>query len=106
MCNGAPGPQGAGEDPLLTAQRAEALLAQGDAQASAAILSRAPGLDRSPELARAAAESALLAGDDAHACAVAEGLGVGRDEVYWLRLRTYCQAIGGHVDKAQLTFDL
>jgi hypothetical protein len=106
LAAGAPGPQGAGADPVLIAERASALLTQGDARAAGAILNRAPGLDRSPELARAAAESALLAGDDARACAVAEGLGAGRDEVYWLRLRTYCQAIAGHPDQAQLTFDL
>jgi hypothetical protein len=106
LATGASGPQGSGSDPVLIAERASALLAQGDAQAAAAILARAPGLDRSPELARAAAESALLSGDDARACAVAEGLGSGRDEVYWLRLRTYCQAVAGHPDQAQLTFDL
>jgi len=106
LATGAPGPQGAGEDPALTAARASALMAQGDAKAAAAILARAPGLDRSPELAQAAAESALLAGDDARACRVADSLGAGRDETYWLRLRAYCQAVAGHPDQAQLTFDL
>jgi hypothetical protein len=106
LATGAPGPQGAGSDPDLVAERASALLAQGDAGGAAAILARAPGLDRSPELARAAAESALLSGDDGRACAVADGLGVGRDALYWLRLRTYCQAIAGHADQARLTFEL
>src|SRR5262249_4677556 len=62
--------------------------------------------DRSPDLSRQAAESALLAGDDARACEIAESLTVGRDDVYWLRLRAYCQAVGGRPDQAQLTFDL
>ena len=106
LATGAPGPAGAGSDPALAGARAGALLAQGDAKAATAILSRAPGIDRSPELARAAAETALLAGDDARACSVAEGLTSGRDDVYWLRLRTYCQALAGHADQAQLTFDL
>jgi hypothetical protein len=106
LATGAPGPQGAGADPALVGARASALLAQGDVKAAAAILSRAPGIDRSPELARAAAEIALLTGDEARACSVAEGLTSGRDEVYWLRLRTYCQAVAGHADQAQLTFDL
>jgi hypothetical protein len=106
LATGATGPQGAGSDPVLIAARASALLAQGDARAAAAILSRAPGLDRSPELAHVAAETALLAGEDSRACNVAEGLSSGRDETYWLRLRTYCQAIAGHPDQAQLTFDL
>jgi hypothetical protein len=105
LATGAPGPKGS-DDPALAGARAIALLGQGDAKAAATILARAPGVERSPELARAAAESALLAGNDARACAVAESLTSGRDDVYWLRLRAYCQAIGGHPDQAQLTFDL
>ncbi|HEY3951415.1 hypothetical protein [Phenylobacterium sp.] len=106
LATGAPGPAGIGDDPGVVAARAEALLVQGDPRAAAAILSRAPGIDRNADLAHAAAESALLAGDDARACTVAQGLGSGRDDVYWLRLRTYCQALAGHTDQAQLTFDL
>jgi len=106
LATGAPGPDGAGEDLALLGARASALLAQGDPKAAAAILARASGIDRSPELAHAAAESALLAGDDARACAVAGGLSSGRDEIYWLRLRAYCQALAGQGPQAQLTFDL
>jgi hypothetical protein len=106
LVTGAPGPQGAGDDPELAAARAQALLNLGEAKAAARILARTPGLDRSAALSRAAAESALLAGEDARACAAADSLTVGRDEIYWLRLRTYCQALGGHADQAQLTFDL
>ncbi len=106
LATGAPGPQGAGSDGDLAGARASALMAQGDAKSAAAILNRAPGIDRTPELARAAAESALLSGDDARACSVAGSLGSGRDEIYWLRLRTYCQVIAGQPDQAQLTFDL
>ncbi|THD60968.1 hypothetical protein [Phenylobacterium sp.] len=106
LATGAPGPQGAGEDPSLLGARASALLTQGDPKAAAAILARAPGVDRDPDLARAAAESALLAGDDTRACAVAGDLSSGRDEIYWLRLRTYCQAAAGQTAQAQLTFDL
>jgi hypothetical protein len=106
LATGAPGPQGLGPDPAVTAARAEALTALGEPKSAAAILARAPGLDRSPELSRAAAESALLSGEDARACAIAEALTTGRDDIYWLRLRAYCQAIGGHADQAQLTFDL
>jgi hypothetical protein len=106
LATGAPGPVGVGTDPEMIAGRASALLAQGDAKGAAAILARAPGLDRSPELAHVAAETALLAGDDARACSVADSLSSGRDDTYWLRLRAYCQAIAGHPDQAQLTFDL
>jgi len=106
LATGASGPEGAGTDPALMAARASALSAVGDPQAAATLLARAPGLDRSPDLARAAAELALLAGYDARACAVAEDLSSGRDETYWLRLRAYCQAVGGKTAQAQLTFEL
>jgi hypothetical protein len=106
LSTGAPGPQGLGLDPAVLAARAEALAALGEPAGAAAVLARAPGLDRSESLSRAAAETSLLAGDDAAACAYAQALTVGRDGIYWLRLRTYCQAIGGHADQAQLTFDL
>ena len=106
LATGAPGPRGVGQDPVLAAARATALMGQGDAKAAAAILSRAPGVDRAPELAHAVAESALMSGDDGRACAVAQGLSSGRDEIYWLRLRAYCQAIAGQTGEAQLTFEL
>jgi len=106
LATGAPGPQGIGDDAEILSARARALAALGDTKAASAVLARARGMDRSPELSRQAAESALLAGEDARACALAEGLSVGREDVYWLRLRAYCQAIGGHADQAQLTYDL
>jgi hypothetical protein len=53
-----------------------------------------------------AAESALLAGEDGRACRIEAALTAGRDEVYWVRLRTYCQALAGRTAEAQLTFDL
>jgi len=101
LATGAPGPAGAGSDPVLVAARASALSAVGDPKAAAVLLSRAPGLDRSPELSRAAAEIALLAGDDARACEVAEGLSAGRDDIYWLRLRAYCQVLAGKTAQTQ-----
>lgn len=104
LATGARGPEGA--DAEFLGLRAQALLALGDVTAANAILQRAPGLERSAELSRAAAESALLAGDDARACAVEEGLGVGREGAYWLRLRTFCQLLAGQAAQAQLTFDL
>ncbi|WP_372784084.1 hypothetical protein [Phenylobacterium sp.] len=106
LATGAPGPRDMGRDPELAAARANALMFQGDPKAAARVLAHAPGLDRSSDLARAAAESVLLSGDDQRACQLAEGLTAGRDEVYWLKLRTYCQAIAGQTAQAQLTFDL
>jgi len=106
LATGAPGPEGASNDEALAGARASALIALGDVAAAARILDRAPGLDRNAELSRAAAESALLAGDTARACSLANGLATGRGETYWLRLRAFCQAEAGQGAQAQLTFDL
>jgi hypothetical protein len=106
LATGAQGPEGARQDTALAAARADALLAQGDAKAAAAVLDHAPGADRNADLARAIAEADLLAGDDAGACRTAQALSDGRDEPYWLKLRTYCQAIAGEAAQASLTFDL
>jgi hypothetical protein len=104
LATGAVGPKGA--DASLAGARASALLALGDVRAANAMLQRAGGLERNAELARAAAESALLNADDDRACAIADGLGAGRDGIYWLRLRAFCQARAGRKPQAQLTYDL
>jgi hypothetical protein len=106
LATGAPGPEGASRDPAIAAARANALMFQGDPKAAAAVLVHAPGLDRSSDLARAAAETALLTGDEPRACRIGEALTVGRDETYWLKLRAYCQAVAGQTAQAQLTFEL
>jgi hypothetical protein len=106
LATGAPGPEGSSGDAALAGARVSALIALGDPQAAARILERAPGVERSAELSQAAAEAALLTGDDTRACQIADALTVGRDDVYWLRLRAYCQAVAGSVDVARLTFDL
>jgi len=106
LATGAPGPEGAANDDVLAGARAGALIALGDVAAATRILDRAPGLDRNAGLSRAAAESALLAGDTARACQLASGLSTGRGEAYWLRLRTFCLAEAGQGAQAQLTFDL
>ncbi|MBW8815759.1 MAG: hypothetical protein JF588_20265 [Caulobacterales bacterium] len=106
LATGARGPEGSAGDEALAGARANALIALGDVAAAAKVLDRAPGLDRNGELARAAAETALLAGDNARACAIADALTEGRGETYWLRLRAFCQAQAGQTSQAQLTLDL
>ena len=106
LATGATGPQGSLGDEGLVGLRASALIALGDAGAAAKILDRQPSLERNPDLARAAAEGFLLAGDNARACAIADGLGEGRGQIYWLRLRAFCEAVAGKTAEAQLTFDL
>lgn len=106
LATGAPGPRGAGMAPEAAAARTAALLAAGDARAAATILERTPSIDRSSALSRVAADAALLAGDDIRACAVEQGLAADRADIYWLRLRAYCQAQAREMSQAQLTFDL
>lgn len=106
LATGASGPEGAGQDPELAGARINALIAQGAVKDAGVILSRTANLERSPVLAQAGAEAALLAGEDERACAIAEGLTAGREDIYWLRLRAYCQLRSGQVGPAQLTFDL
>lgn len=106
LATGARGPDGTSGDAALAGARASALIALGDVGAAARILDRAPGLERNATLSQAAAETALLAGDNARACSIAEGLSTGRSEAYWLRLRAFCQVEAGQAGQAQLTFEL
>lgn len=106
LMTGASGPDGAGNDPALGAARVQGLLALGEADGAAAILRRAPNLSSSSALSQAAAEAALIIGDDARACAMAEVVTENRGDPYWLRLRAFCEAIGGQTEAAQLTLTL
>jgi hypothetical protein len=106
LATGATAPAGAGQDRALAGARAAALIAQGDLAAGATILGRTTGAERDSQLSQAAAEAALLSRDDDRACAIADGLSEGREAIYWLRLRAFCQARAGRAAAAQLTFDL
>ena len=106
LSTGATGPQDAGSDPVLAATRAGALLAQGDAARADAFLDHARGLSGSSALSQFAAEAALITSHEDKACALGDALTTGRGEVYWLRLRAFCQARAGQADAARLTLDL
>lgn len=106
LATGAPGPGTAGQDPVLAGLRISALIAQGGVKDANEILSNTSGLDQRPALAQAAAEAALLSNNPDRACAIGDALAVGRDEIYWVRLRAYCQIRKGDTGAAQLTFDL
>lgn len=106
LATGASGPGAAGNDAAMAGARVSALIAQGGLAEAREILAKTSGLDQRPALSQAAAELALLAGDADRACAIGDGLAVGREDVYWLRLRAWCQARKGDNDAAQLTLDL
>jgi hypothetical protein len=99
-------PEGVGDDPQVAGQRAEVLLRLGDAAGVAAIADHTPQLAQKPELARAAAEAALILGQEDKACALGDALVTGREGVFWLRLRAFCQVRAGQAAPAQLTLDL
>lgn len=106
LSTGAAAPEGSGSDLDLATDRAEALLALDQPEAVAVILNRAPNMDHNAALSHAAAEAFLITGDDGRACEAARDLATGRDAVYWLRLRAYCQAQAGDHEAADLTFAL
>ena len=99
-------PEGAGNDAVLAAARASAVLALGDAEGASNILDHTPGVSSSAALSQVAAEAALITGRNDKACAIGDALAADRDGVYWLRLRAFCQALAGKADIAQLTYTL
>ncbi|MFA7264431.1 MAG: hypothetical protein WC068_15535 [Caulobacter sp.] len=103
---GVAGPESAGRDPDVAAARVQALLALGDPATAWAAVERAPNVPTNAGLAQAAAEAALVVGQDDAACRLSDQLTVGRGEIYWLRLRAFCQARAGQTDAAQLTLTL
>ena len=103
---GANGPEGAGRDPDVAGARVQALIALGGARTAWSAVERAPGVPANLNLATAAAEAALLNDQPDAACRISDQLTVGRGELYWLRLRAWCQARAGQADAAQLTFTL
>jgi hypothetical protein len=103
---GVAGPESAGRDPDVAAARVQALLALGDPATAWAAVERAPDVATNAALAQAAAEAALVAGQDGAACRVSDQLTTGRGELYWLRLRAFCEARAGQIDAARLTLTL
>jgi hypothetical protein len=106
MSTGASAPDGGGDDAALAAARVGAVLALGDAAGAHAMLEHTPGVRQSASLSEVAAEADLVLGREDDACAVGEGLAVGREGAYWRRLRAYCQLRAGDLAGAQLTYDL
>jgi hypothetical protein len=106
LATGANAPTPVGAEPEMGAARALALLALGDAAGADLVLDRAPGVAANASLSLAAAEAALIKGDDDKACRIGEALTVDRGAAYWLRLRTFCQVRAGQDDAAHLTFTL
>jgi hypothetical protein len=99
-------PDGVGDDPQMAAARAEALLQIGDAAGAETIADHTPQLAQKPDLSRAAAEAALIRGEEDKACGLGDSLVTGREGVFWVRLRAFCQARASQTAPAQLTLEL
>ncbi|WP_296819371.1 hypothetical protein [Brevundimonas sp.] len=94
-----------GAPPTLAALRSLTLIGLGDLEAAAEIGRRTPRLEVQPAIARTAAESALWLGDDARACALGDTV-QDRADLFWLRLRAYCELVSGNERAAQVSFGL
>jgi hypothetical protein len=70
------------------------------------MIEHTPGLRQNAILAQVAAEDDLVLGREDEACAVGDGLNVGKDQPYFRRLRAYCLLRAGDKPGAQLAFDL
>lgn len=99
-------PQGVGDDVQMAGARAAALLQLGDAAAVEAIADHTPDLGQKPDLSQAAAEAALIRGEEDKACSLGDTLVAGRERLFWVRLRAFCQARAGQAAPAQLTLEL
>jgi len=106
LATAATAPGDAGADTGLAAARARALLAMGDAADVGAILDRTPGIAGDAGLSQVAAEAALITDQPDKACQIGDQLTAGRDGLYWLRLRGYCQVRQGKGPQAQLTVSI
>jgi hypothetical protein len=95
LATAANAPDGAGADGDLAGARVRALIALGDVADANAILDRTPNLAASASLSQAAAETALIAGDDAKACQIGDTVTTDRGAIYWVRLRAFCQLKAG-----------
>jgi hypothetical protein len=106
LATGAAAPDGGGADMALAAERVRTLLALGDAEAVAVILSRSPRLETSEALSRVKAEAALVLGHDQDACDTGQALQENRNSPWWLKLRVYCGLVASQPAAAQVTLDL
>ncbi|MGE5537651.1 MAG: hypothetical protein ACM30I_03465 [Gemmatimonas sp.] len=100
-----PAADGAAPESLLSARLA-ALAALGDADDFIALARAVPSASDEPSI-RAQIEAALLAGDDATACATLSGATrVAAKGEFWNRATVLCDVVGGRTAQAQLALDL
>lgn len=90
----------------LLAIRVSRLLAMGDLDAAKRLADQLPPTATDPELARTAAETALLLGDADTACRLSDAVGLTTATAFWSQVGVYCRLATGDRDGARLGLDL
>jgi hypothetical protein len=103
LVSGSPVAGGAGR--LLGARLAR-LIEMGDLDAAKALVDQLPPSTTDSELARSAAEVALLLGKQETACRLADSVGPATEAEFWAKVRVYCRLAAGDADGARLGLDL
>ncbi len=103
LVTGSPVAGGAGR--LLGARLAR-LIAMGDLDAAKILVDQLPPIATDSELARRAAEVALLLGDQEAACRLADAVGLTTGAEFWAKVGAYCRLAAGDADGARLGLDL
>jgi hypothetical protein len=99
-------PAGATEPGRLLATRIERLVAMGDLDAAKALVDHLPPPATDSQLARRAAEMALLLGDDQTACRLADSLGPTSGAEFWAKTAIFCRLVEEDASGARLGLDL
>jgi hypothetical protein len=99
-------PAGTSEPGRMLATRIERLVAMGDLDAAKALVDHLPPPTTDSQLARRAAEVALLLGDDQTACRLADSLGPISGAEFWAKAAVFCRLVEDDASGARLGLDL
>src|SRR5918996_927555 len=105
LVTGSPVPARSGPGLVLAARLAR-LIAMGDLDAAKVLVAQLPPLADDSELARRAAEVALLLGDRDAACRLAETVGITTAAAFWGEVGVNCRLVAGDREGARLGLGL
>ncbi len=101
-----PLPEGVTRGSSFLSLRLERLYVAGQVADIAELANMGTAVPLAPGLARYQAEAFLLARDYVSTCSLATSSAEGRNEPFWLQLRTFCFVVAGENAAADLTADL
>jgi hypothetical protein len=90
----------------LLEARVARLIAMGAIEDAALLMGQLPATDQDSALTRAAADVALLQGDDERACGLAQDVAPASPVPYWAKLTAYCRLRSGDIDGGRLAVEL